>query len=178
MATCDQIDDYLCGWLDPDAAADFADHLANCETCRSALELQQRIDGNIAAWRESVAIPESVMTVRLEPPRNPDSSRSRVSGAALSAVLAAAAVLLGIGVGLYLVGLPEDKAVDPAPLVNDTPGVEALVSVEPEQSPDEEDTSVAIEPGPGTILVQVPSSSSRVSVFRVYNVISQQSERE
>ena len=45
---CDQLDDYLLGWLSPEGAAAFERHLAGCPSCRREHELQRSIDRALA----------------------------------------------------------------------------------------------------------------------------------
>jgi anti-sigma factor RsiW len=46
---CDQLDQYLCGFLPPDETARFEAHLAECPACQEQCLLQQRIDRLLAA---------------------------------------------------------------------------------------------------------------------------------
>ena len=52
---CDQLDEYLCGWLPPDEAARFEAHLADCAACREECALQRRIDRMLADGNASFA---------------------------------------------------------------------------------------------------------------------------
>jgi len=52
---CDQLDEYLCGWLPPDEAARFEAHLADCAACRDESALQRRIDRLLADGNASIA---------------------------------------------------------------------------------------------------------------------------
>jgi anti-sigma factor RsiW len=45
QSPCDQLDDYILGWLSPDEAAAFERHLSDCITCHREHALQQSIDG-------------------------------------------------------------------------------------------------------------------------------------
>jgi|GEM_PF-2200614 len=45
---CDQLDDYLLGWLSPEEAAAFERHLAGCPACRREHGLQRSIDQALA----------------------------------------------------------------------------------------------------------------------------------
>ena len=45
---CDQLDEYLCGWLSPDEAADFEAHLAVCPACQDEAAVQRQIDRLLA----------------------------------------------------------------------------------------------------------------------------------
>ncbi len=45
---CDQLDDYLLGWLSPEGAAAFERHLAGCPACRGEQEIQRSIDRALA----------------------------------------------------------------------------------------------------------------------------------
>jgi hypothetical protein len=49
---CDQLDDYLLGWLTADEAATFKRHLADCPACRREQALQQTIDVRLVKIRE------------------------------------------------------------------------------------------------------------------------------
>ena len=185
MQDCDQLDNFLCGWLDSAEAAEFKQHLAGCADCQQALELQQRIDGNIAAYREQVVIPRDLDAGLTKARHAETGERNRGSatrpstptrGPGLASVLVAGGVLLGIGVSLYRLGNPDtENSPEVTPITSETPDNEPVVAVTAVQTTDdaEELTSlpVSIRPGPGTIAVQVPTRSSRVSVFRVYNSI-------
>lgn len=45
---CDQLDDYLGGWLDKSARGEFEAHLERCADCRGEVERQRRLDGLLA----------------------------------------------------------------------------------------------------------------------------------
>jgi anti-sigma factor RsiW len=45
---CDQLDDYMLGWLTPAEAEAFERHLSDCEDCRRQHALQESIDGLLA----------------------------------------------------------------------------------------------------------------------------------
>jgi anti-sigma factor RsiW len=45
---CEQLDEYLCGWLSPDEAARFEAHLADCPSCREERSLQRQLDRLLA----------------------------------------------------------------------------------------------------------------------------------
>ena len=64
---CDQIDDYLCGWLPPEEATVYEAHLADCAACREECATQRRIDQLLAT--------ETVTTVPI-----PIGLRSQVHG--------------------------------------------------------------------------------------------------
>ena len=54
---CELLDEYLCGWLSPQAAADFEAHLADCPACQEEASCQRQIDRLLAegaAWTEPV----------------------------------------------------------------------------------------------------------------------------
>jgi anti-sigma factor RsiW len=59
---CDQLDDYLLGWLTPDEAAAFERHLADCPACRREQALQRTIDARLEKTCEALdAIPSGLV---------------------------------------------------------------------------------------------------------------------
>jgi anti-sigma factor RsiW len=59
---CEQLDDYLLGWLTPDESATFVRHLADCPACRREQSLQRAIDARLAIAHEALdAIPSGLV---------------------------------------------------------------------------------------------------------------------
>ncbi|MGO9114592.1 MAG: anti-sigma factor family protein [Thermoguttaceae bacterium] len=106
---CNQLDEYLCGWLLPDEAAHFEAHLADCAACRDECALQRRIDRLLADGNASIApvpvslrgrVDRGIRTAR----------RRRMAGWAIAITAAAGAVLaLGLWVRENLSFLPRER---------------------------------------------------------------------
>jgi anti-sigma factor RsiW len=92
---CEQLDEYLCGWLIPDEAARFEAHLANCAACRDECSLQRRIDRLLADANASIAPVPAGLKSRVDR-RIRAAHRRRMVGWAI-AVTAAAGVALALG---------------------------------------------------------------------------------
>lgn len=90
--SCDRLDDYLGGWLEESARAEFEAHLARCAACRAEIERQRRLDGllgHASAHLESVR-PDLVCRIE----RGLAAARRQRWVTRAVAGLAAAAVLL------------------------------------------------------------------------------------
>lgn len=113
---CDQLDDYLAGWLSDTEASDFEAHLADCSVCRRQLDQQRRIDSLLAqAPGRLEALPHGLVD-RIES-RVRHSNRRRVFRLAWGLSAAVVMVLL-VGVWLHL-RTPEGP--HPAPKRQDDP---------------------------------------------------------
>jgi anti-sigma factor RsiW len=52
---CDQLDEYLCGWLSPDEREGFEAHLADCAECQRECAIQERVDGLMSQCDDDIA---------------------------------------------------------------------------------------------------------------------------
>ena len=92
---CDNLDDYLAGWLSDNDAAGFEAHLAGCPACRRELDRQRGIDQLLARGAEQLEPIPSSLIDRIEGQiRSLRRRRAIRWGLGLSA---AAAVLLAVG---------------------------------------------------------------------------------
>jgi hypothetical protein len=97
---CDQLDDFLLGWLSPDEAAAFERHLAECPLCRRQCAQQKSIDGLLAEIGQS---PDEVPAGLIESARNRlKSSRRRKALQWTLGLVAAAAVLTAAVFGRFV----------------------------------------------------------------------------
>jgi anti-sigma factor RsiW len=92
---CDQIDEYLCGWLPPDEAVSFEAHLADCASCRDECAVQRRIDRLLAGAYVSIAPVPTSLRGRVD--RGIQAARRRRMAGWAVAITAAAGVLLVFG---------------------------------------------------------------------------------
>ena len=91
---CNQLDEYLCGWLSPEEAAAFEAHLVDCADCQEDCALQRRIDRLLAdgnAWITPVPV-----GLRSRVDRGIRTARRRRM-LEWSSAIAAAAVALALG---------------------------------------------------------------------------------
>jgi anti-sigma factor RsiW len=95
---CDQLDEYLCGWLMPDEAARFEAHLADCAACRDECSLQRRIDRLLADRNASIAPVPAGLKSRVDR-RIRAAHRRRMLGWTVAVTVAAGAVL---ALGLWM----------------------------------------------------------------------------
>jgi len=95
VSRCEQLDEYLCGWLPPDEAARFEAHLAGCAVCREESALQRQIDRLLADGNAAVApVPVSLKS-RVD--RGIRAARRRRMVRWAFAVTAAAGAVLAFG---------------------------------------------------------------------------------
>jgi len=146
---CDQLDDYLAGWLSDTEASDFEAHLADCSACQRQLNQQRRIDGLLAqAPGRLEPVPHGLVD-RLESQIRHFNRRQRVRTA--WGLSAAVAMVLLVGVWLHF-RTPEGP--QPAPKRQDEPMI-----VQQDVKPPAQDASDA-EP-----LVQVRSSDPSAAIL-------------
>lgn len=89
---CDQLDDYLGGWLEDSARPEFEAHLKRCADCRQEAERQRQLDALLAQAGAHLESVPPVLVERIEQRLAKAQWRRRVVRTA--AGLAAAAVLL------------------------------------------------------------------------------------
>ena len=97
QSPCDQIDDYMLGWLSPDEAAAFERHLTDCPVCRRELNLQQSIDGLLAGCGGPMDVIPSGLVERTQYLVRAERRRKVVRWAAGLAVAVAVLLLAVIG---------------------------------------------------------------------------------
>jgi anti-sigma factor RsiW len=160
---CDQLDEYLCGWLSPDEAADFEAHLAGCSACRDEATVQRDIDRLLAEGSAQVEPVPVRLAGRIE--RGVRVARRRRQFG-LACALTAAGIVLALGLwGVSTVLSPRDDGrpmaqgpavpVDaPAPAIAETQQV-ATAHV------------TLVDPS-SAILVPIESHSPNVTMICVY----------
>lgn len=92
---------FLDGELVGEALQEMEAHLAGCDLCRGVLEEDKRVKGVLATWADEE--PSEALEERFWERLGKQIARPWVSFIPLPA-LAAAVVILGLGVGLYLGG--------------------------------------------------------------------------
>jgi anti-sigma-K factor RskA len=109
---CEQLDDYLLGWLPADEAAAFERHLANCPACRREQALQRAIDARLAKTHETFdAIPSGLIERTRQGTR---ALRRRSIWRWTAGLAAAAAVVLAVVIAQFRprdVGRPEGQSI-------------------------------------------------------------------
>jgi anti-sigma factor RsiW len=91
---CEQLDEYMCGWLLPDEVAEFEAHLAGCSVCQEHCAAQREIDRMLAEEAVEVEAVPAVVADRIE--RGVRAARRRrLMGWACG--LTAAGVVLALG---------------------------------------------------------------------------------
>ena len=90
---CEQLDEYLCGWLSPQQAADFEAHLAACPACREQSTLQRQLDRLLAEGTAAIEPVPVVLVRRIERGVRAARRRRLLSWAGA----AAAGILLALG---------------------------------------------------------------------------------
>jgi anti-sigma factor RsiW len=167
---CEQLDEYLCGWLAPEEAAAFEAHLAACPTCREEAALQRRIDRLTKEAAEIEPIPVAVAG-RVERALRRARRRRRVAWLGAATTAAALAIAVGIWES-QTVRFARNGRRLPA----DTPSIATAV-------PEPFKTSVAAEPRPAivarvtatdpsaAIVVPVESHRPNITLVCIYPTI-------
>jgi anti-sigma factor RsiW len=182
---CDQLDEFLCGWLSPGEMAEFDAHLAECDACREECMLQRQINKILA---EEVAHIEPVpMALESRIDRTIRTARRRRTLVWAGAMTAAAGILLALGLWTTQNNLfprwDERQRTQPSAIAGDT-----LVPIVPPVNSESVDwASVGLKPGlkskpttacqvtpmdpSSTIVVPMESHSSNVTVVCIYPTI-------
>ncbi|MBM4088617.1 MAG: hypothetical protein FJ276_04200 [Planctomycetes bacterium] len=169
---CDQLDDYLCGWLSQDEAARFEAHLAACPDCQEESASQHQIDRWLAdatAWAEPV--PASLM-LRIQRQALVVRRRRLVGWAC--AVAAAGAVVLTFGLWATqrsISGRGDRSPVAKSPMVSEVPPAPLLANAA-SKPPAAVLARVALADPSSAILVPVESRSPNVTVVWVYPTVN------
>ncbi len=104
---CDQLDDYLCGWLSPDEAAAYEAHLVDCGSCREECASQRRIDRLLAEAGAATAPVPAGLRSRVDG-RVRAARRRRMLGWAGAVTAAGLAIAFGIWTTKNTVFLPRE----------------------------------------------------------------------
>jgi anti-sigma factor RsiW len=168
---CEQLDEYLCGWLSPDEAAEFAAHLAGCSACREECAVQRRIDRLLAEGAAGIEPVPAALADRIERGVRAARRRRRVGWAC--ALTAAAGIVLALG----LWGAPRSSFLrnDARPVVtapvaaDDLPQQPVLPSSAKPQAA--AIARVTLVDSSSAILVPVESHSPNVTVVRIYPTV-------
>jgi hypothetical protein len=155
---CEQLDEYLCGFLPPDEAAQFEAHLAACPTCREEAASQRHIDRLLADGTAEIEPVPIVLVRRVE--HRIQVARRRRQFAWAGALTAAATIMLALGLwGTRNTLLPPDEG---HPIARST-----TLPIDSEPHPT---TSIRVTPLDPSSAIYVPmeSHSPNVTVICVY----------
>jgi anti-sigma factor RsiW len=167
---CEQLDEYLCGWLAPDEAAEFEGHLAGCSACREQSAVQRRIDRLLAEGATGIEPIPAALADRIE--RGVRAARRRRRVGWVCALTAAAGIVLALGFwgAPRLSFLRHDaRPVVAAPVAaDDSPGQPAPPFAKPQAAAM---ARVTLVDSSSAILVPVESHSPNVTVVRIYPTV-------
>lgn len=165
---CNQIDEYLCGWLAPEEAAEFQAHLADCPTCREQCAVQRRIDGLLADGAAAVEPIPVVLTDRID--RGIRRLRRRRIGWACALTAAGIVAALAIWRAPTVFSPKGDgRPADRTPVAIDrSPKMPEPIAAKPQVAAVARVTLV--DPS-SAILVPVESHSPNVTVVRIYPTV-------
>lgn len=165
---CEQLDDYLGGWLSQPQRERFAAHLADCPECRRECQQQQRIDVLLA---QGARCPESVpgeLVERIEREVGRFSRRRQLQWAGGLAAAALLVLAVGIGVATRPPGTPSEPRPmvrrPSQPVVQEAPS--GPVPEEATKSPPE--VHVALGDPSSAILVRKQTAAPNVSIVWIY----------
>jgi len=174
---CDQLDEYLCGWLPPDEAARFESHLADCAACREESALQRRIDRMLADGNASFAPVPAGLQGRID--CGIRAARRRRMAAWGIAITAAAGVVLAFGLWgrekTPFVPREAHETAQSSPA--DGEGSVAIVPPLSSEPPIPEVHVTMVDPA-SAIIIPVESHRPNVTLVRVFPTIRVDSEGE
>ena len=165
---CEQLDEYLCGWLSPDEAAGFEAHLAACPTCREEATLQRQIDRLLAEETAQIEPVPVALAGRIE--RAVRAARRRRLVGWAGAVTTAAGIVLAVGLwAAQNLFFPRD---DGRPMAH-TPAVptdapEPSAPFARSEPPSAAPVRVTLVDPSSAILVPIESHSPNVTLVCVY----------
>lgn len=169
---CQQLDDYMLGWLSPDDAAAFDRHLADCPACRRELALQQSIDGLLAGCGGTMdSIPSGL--VERTGHRVRAQRRRKVVRWAFSVAAAAVVVILAV-IGrftFWFPGRPGDR--DVAVSQNAAGGPDNAASNSPVSALEnpKASTRVALADPSSGIVVECKTRDPRINIVWIYPTV-------
>ncbi len=164
---CERLDEYLCGWLSPDEAADFEAHLAACPICREQSALQRQIDRLTEETAEIEPVPVA-LAGRIERAIRGARRRRFVGWVGLATTTAGIVLAVGLWKGQTLF-VPRN---DGRPLSQEA--AIATAASEPSGSPPRLEPSpatparvTAVDPS-AAIVVPIESHSPNVTLVCIY----------
>jgi anti-sigma factor RsiW len=165
---CNQLDEYLCGLLSPNEAAEFERHLANCQVCREERELQGRIDRVLADENAFAATVPAGLRSRVDRGVRTKRRRRMLSwaGAAAAALSVAAALTFATTNGLFFT-VPDQAKTDRLAPVGDNSALAVLPPVHVE-TPAVVVAQVAMLDPESAIAVPIESHSPNVTLVQIY----------
>jgi len=165
---CERLDEYLCGWLSPDEAADFEAHLASCPACREESTVQRHIDRLLAEGAAPIEPVPVLLPSRIE--RGVRAARRRRQLGWACTLTAAAGIVLALG----LWGTPtlfSTRGNDRQTVKNPAAPVHATEPLAPPTLPEPQSVAAArvtLVDSSSAILVPIESHSPNVTVVCVY----------
>jgi anti-sigma factor RsiW len=166
---CDQLDDYLCGWLSPDEAGVFEAHLADCAACREARALQRQIDHLLAERTgATAAVP---IALRSQVHSRIQAARRRLilrrAGVAAACVVVLSLVFFATK-GITFAPREARQSAQHSPVENDVTATTSTASAGP---PIQVARVTLIDPS-SAIVVPLDSNHPNVTLVRVFKAIS------
>jgi anti-sigma factor RsiW len=173
---CHQLDDYLLDELPDQQRERFAQHLRECETCRSISEQQAMIEEQLKSASRAVPVPSGLSSRARQ-----HIERDRRRRVMLSAVCVAG--VAGIVVSLWFLSGNIDRRTDPAlrrTIVNETPEPTPAQedSLPEETAAQDPEPAVQISFPDNVLAVPVESGDPTITLIQVYPVAKTDSETQ
>jgi hypothetical protein len=174
---CDRLDEYMCGWLSKDEAAEFEAHLAGCAACQDECAVQRQIDHSFADAAARVAPLPATVADRIGHGVRTAQRRRQIGWA--SALAAAAGIPLALGVWVASTAIfsnGDHRPTAPTPTIAaDVPKLPAPPVI-PDSQPIAAACVTLVDPS-SAILVPVESRSPNVTVVCVYPTVQIEPEQ-
>jgi anti-sigma factor RsiW len=155
---CGHLDEFLCGWLAPNEAAEFEKHFAECAACQSEAAVQRRIDRVLADDATRLDAIPAALTRRIERSISTARRRRRLA----SACGLAATVAGALAAGIWIVSAVGRHGGDDRPMAQGL-AMPAAADLQPAR--------VTLVDPSSAILVPVESHSPNVTLVCVYPTI-------
>jgi anti-sigma factor RsiW len=174
---CDQLDEYLGGWLPPEGIAHFEAHLASCKACREECALQRRLDRLLAGENARLARVPAGLASRIDH-RILAARRRRIFEWTV-VVTAAAGILLAFGLWIrerLSIVRHEEREIAQRSLVEpERPvPVDSPLAAKPPVS----DVRVTMVDSTSAIVMPVESHRPNVTIVRIFPTIRVAAEVE
>ncbi|MGD0517713.1 MAG: zf-HC2 domain-containing protein [Thermoguttaceae bacterium] len=172
QSPCDQLDDYMLGWLSPDEAAEFERHLTDCPACRRQQALQQSIDGLLAGSGGSLdAIPSGLVERTRHQVKT---ARRRKALQRTFGLVAAATVLIAAVIGRFTIWSPNRPGDRDVAVSQNAAAAQGNTSSNSPLSATEnpkESTRVALADPSSGIVLECKTRDPRINIVWIYPTV-------
>lgn len=162
--SCHQLDEYLCGLLNEELAADFQEHLTQCSTCAEAVQADADLMSTLRLASHNLEMPPAeLQQVAFESVRHSPTVKP-VSRAIVVALTACCLLLIAFGLAV-MVPRPKGKVIDTGQVVetDDTSKTNTI-----KQSTEQQPRSPSVSVASNHLAFEVESSDPNITIVMLY----------